>query len=459
MQYLYHKTSYHNPLVRLSQYFLPTLKENPNEAQIISHRLMLRSGMIKQSASGLYSWLPLGLRVMQKIATIIRQEQDLAGAHEILMPTIQSAELWQESGRYEVYGKEMLRIKDRHERDLLYGPTNEEVITAIMRDSIKSYRNLPQNLYQIQWKFRDEIRPRFGVMRGREFYMKDGYSFDYSIQAGKAVYQKMFISYLKIFARLGLKAIPMQADTGQIGGDASHEFIILAETGESQVYCDKSILDLDIFQYDTSYDKDLSPIVTDWTKTYAVTEEKFNKEIFSKIPKAQQLQARGIEVGQIFFFGDKYSKPMHALVQNPKGELVPLQSGSYGIGVSRLVAAMIEANHDDNGIQWHPAVSPFDLAILNLNPNNPSITDLAETLTQQALQNQLEVILDDRDLRAGEKFKELDLIGISFQLIVGNKSLENNQVEIKNRLTNEKILISPETAISQILKIRQDYLR
>ncbi|MGI9461395.1 MAG: proline--tRNA ligase [Alphaproteobacteria bacterium] len=444
--------------MRLSQYFLPTLKENPSEAHIISHRLMLRTGMIKQLSAGLYSWLPLGLRVMNKIANVIREEQTKAGAFEILMPTIQPAELWQESGRYEDYGKEMLRITDRHHRPLLYGPTAEEVITAIFRDSIKSYKKLPLNLFQIHWKFRDEIRPRFGIMRGREFFLKDGYSFDYNKENGKKTYQKIFVSYLRIFARLGLTAIPMRAETGPIGGDTSHEFIILAETGESQVYCDKTILSLNPLEVDIDYEKNLDALVENWTKPFAATEDIFDKIAFEKLPKENQLSIRGIEVGHIFFFGDKYSKPMKTLVQNPAGELVPVECGSYGIGVSRLVGGIIEASHDDHGIIWHPSVSPFDVAVLNLKTNDAMTDDFCEKLSSELLSANLSVMLDDRDVRAGEKFAEHDLLGISFQIIVGPKSLAEGRVEIKDRKTGEKQDVATDKTIETLCHLRKSYL-
>src|SRR5467141_4294236 len=330
--------------MRLSEYFLPLMRENPSEAQIVSHRLMLRAGMIRQSSAGIYSWLPLGLRVLKKVERIVREEQDRAGAQEILMPTVQPAELWRESGRYDDYGKEMLRIKDRHEREMLYGPTNEEQVTTIVRDAIKSYRDLPKNLYHIQWKFRDEVRPRFGVMRGREFLMKDNYSFDLDAAGAKHSYNKMFAAYLRTFARMGLKAIPMRADTGPIGGDLSHEFIILADTGESAVFCHKGLVDKDILGRTVDYGADLQPIVNEWTSLYAATDEMHQAERFAtEVPTVEQLSARGIEVGHIFYFGTKYSKPMNAVVAGPNGETVPVEMGSYGIGVSRLVGAIIEA--------------------------------------------------------------------------------------------------------------------
>src|SRR3954447_19310082 len=337
--------------MRLSEYFLPLLRENPSEAQIVSHRLMLRAGMIRQSSAGIYSWLPLGLRVLNKVEQIVREEQDRAGALEILMPTIQPAELWRESGRYEDYGKEMLRIRDRHDREMLYGPTNEEQVTEIMRDAVKSYRELPKNLYHIQWKFRDEVRPRFGVMRGREFLMKDAYSFDIDKEAAKLSYNKMFVAYLRTFARMGLKAIPMTAETGPIGGDLSHEFIILAETGESGVYCNKDVLDIPPPGEDIDYDSDLTPHIQPWTELYAATEDVHDPERFEReVPADKRLHTRGIEVGQIFYFGAKYSEAMNAMVAGPDGAERPIHGGSYGVGVSRLVGAIIEAFHDEAGI-------------------------------------------------------------------------------------------------------------
>ena len=344
--------------MRLSQYFLPVLRENPSEAQIVSHRLMLRAGMIRQSSAGIYSWLPLGLRVLRKVERIVREEQDRAGAQEILMPTVQPAELWRESGRYDDYGDEMLRIRDRHDREMLYGPTNEEQVTEIVRASIKSYRDLPKLLYHIQWKFRDEVRPRFGVMRGREFLMKDAYSLDLDTAGAKRSYNKMFAAYLRTFARMGLKAIPMQADPGPIGGDLSHEFIILADAGESDVFFDRRWLETDIPVIEVDYRGDLEPIFQRWTASYAATDEKHDPAS-CPIPQTELVTARGLEVGHIFYFGDKYSRPMQALVARPDGAAVPLQMGSYGIGVSRLPGALIEANHDDAGIIWPESVAPF----------------------------------------------------------------------------------------------------
>ena len=367
--------------MRLSQYFLPLLRENPSEAQIVSHRLMLRAGMIRQSSAGIYSWLPLGLRVLKRVEQIVREEQDRSGAQEILMPTIQPAELWRESGRYDDYGKEMLRIRDRHDREMLYGPTNEEQVTAIVRDAIKSYRDLPKNLYHIQWKFRDEVRPRFGVMRGREFLMKDDYSFDLDQAGARHSYNKMFVAYLRTFARMGLKAIPMRADTGPIGGDLSHEFQILADTGESEVYVDRDFLDLNFENPDVNYDdvQHVQTIVDYFTSLYAATDEIHKSETCPVHPE-KLVRARGIEVGQTFYFGTKYSKPMGAVVAGPNGEEVPLEMGSYGIGVSRLVGALIEANHDDAGIIWPESVAPFRVGLINLRSGDARCRDASDTL-------------------------------------------------------------------------------
>jgi prolyl-tRNA synthetase len=420
--------------MRLSQYFLPLLRENPSEAQIVSHRLMLRAGMIRQSSAGIYSWLPLGLRVLKRVEQIVREEQDRSGAQEILMPTIQPADLWRESGRYEDYGREMLRIKDRHERDMLYGPTNEEQVTQIVRDAIKSYRDLPKNLYHIQWKFRDEVRPRFGVMRGREFLMKDNYSFDLDQKGAKHSYNKMFVAYLRTFARMGLKAIPMRAETGPIGGDLSHEFQILAETGESEVYFDRDFLDLNFENPDVDYDDEqyVQTIVDYFTSLYAATDEIHTPE--SCPVSAERLEhGRGIEVGQTFYFGSKYSVPMGAVVAGPNGEEVALEMGSYGIGVSRLVGALIEANHDDNGIIWPEAVAPFRLGLINLRPADARCRAASDDLYAKLRNAGIEVLYDDRDESPGAKFAAMDLIGLPDQLILGPRGLASGVVECKNR--------------------------
>jgi prolyl-tRNA synthetase len=419
--------------MRMSQYFLPTMKENPSEAQIVSHRLMLRAGLIRQTSAGIYAWLPLGLRVLKNIERIVREEQDASGAQEVLMPTIQSADLWRESGRYDAYGPEMLRIKDRHDREMLFGPTNEEMITVLFRDGVKSYRDLPKNLYHIQWKFRDEVRPRFGVMRGREFLMKDNYSFDLDKAGAIHSYNKMFVAYLRTFARMGLKAIPMRADTGPIGGDLSHEFIVLADTGESAVFCHKGLLDKDILGHTVDYDANLQPIVDDWTSLYAATDEVHDKAAFEHIPEDQRLTARGIEVGQVFYFGTKYSKPMNAVVAGPKGEQVTVEMGSYGIGVSRLVGAIIEASHDEAGIVWPESVAPFKVAIVNLKPDDGAVSGACTKLYDALSAKGIEVLHDDRDIRPGGKFADMDLIGIPWQVIVGPKGVSAGKAEVKNR--------------------------
>ena len=423
----------------LSKYFLPIVKDTPKDAQIISHRLMLRSGMIKQDAVGIYSWLPLGLKVLKKISSIITEEQNNAGAHEILMPTIQSADLWKESGRYDDYGLEMLRIKDRHERDILYGPTNEEMITDIFRSSIKSYRSLPLNLYQIQWKFRDEIRPRFGVMRGREFLMKDAYSFDLDKEKSFISYNKMFISYLKIFNKIGLTAIPMQADTGPIGGDKSHEFIILADTGESKVFCDKKWQNLNIKIDKISYEENLQPIVDKFTSLYAATDEKHEPSL---IKKSDLLETRGIEVGHIFHFGTKYSNAMGAKVVMSDGNLTPVYMGSYGIGVSRLVGAIIESSHDQDGIKWPKPVAPFDVVVINLSVGNDKCDEMASRVYNMLKTNGKDILYDDSKESAGSKLASMDLIGIPYQIIIGPRLAKDNKFEIKNRLSNEKNIVS-----------------
>ncbi|QDO98984.1 proline--tRNA ligase [Ferrovibrio terrae] len=436
--------------MRLSSYFLPVLKENPSEAQIVSHRLMLRAGMVRQNAAGIYSWLPLGHRVLKKIEQIVREEQDNAGAQEMLMPTIQSAELWQKSGRYEDYGKEMLRITDRHERPLLYGPTNEEMLTDIVANEWKSYRDLPKILYHIQWKFRDEVRPRFGVMRGREFLMKDAYSFDLDQAAARRSYNRMFVAYLRTYARMGLKAIPMQADTGPIGGDLSHEFIVLAETGESGVFCDKALIERDVLGEGVDYNADLQPIVDSWTSPYAATDEKHDTARFDALPQERQVAARGIEVGHIFYFGTKYSKPMGAVVSGPGGEQITLEMGSYGIGVSRLVGAIIEASHDDNGIIWPMSVAPFHVGLINLKVGDADCDKASDDLYGKLKAAGLDVLLDDRDERAGAKFATMDLIGLPWQVTVGPRGLKSGVVEIKNRKTGEKEELSVEAALNKL---------
>ncbi|WP_448202940.1 proline--tRNA ligase [Azospirillum sp. sgz302134] len=435
--------------MRLSTFFMPTLKETPTEAQIVSHRLMLRAGMIRQTSAGIYAWLPLGHRVLKKIEQIVREEQDAAGAQELLMPTIQSAELWKESGRYDDYGKEMLRITDRHEREMLFGPTNEEMITDIFRAFVRSYRQLPLNLYHIQWKFRDEIRPRFGVMRGREFLMKDAYSFDIDPASAKRSYQKMFLAYLRTFARMGLKAIPMRADTGPIGGDLSHEFIILAETGESGVFCHKDWLTLDVLQNAPGFDEDLQPFFDQYTSIYAATDEK-HEPGNCPVPESDLVSARGIEVGHIFNFGTKYSKPMNAVVAGPNGEPVPVEMGSYGIGVSRLMGAIIEASHDDNGIIWPDSVAPFNVGLVNLKVGDAETDRVCQELYYKLRANGLDVLYDDRDERPGVKFADMDLIGLPWQLVVGPRGLKSGVVELKRRATGEKQELSVESALEKL---------
>lgn len=435
--------------MRLSRYFLPVLKETPSDAQIPSHQLMLRAGMIRQSSAGIYSWLPLGLKVLRKVEAIVRSEMDAAGAQEVLMPTIQSADIWRESGRYDDYGKEMLRIIDRHEREMLYGPTNEELITQIVRDNIKSYRELGKNLYHIQWKFRDEVRPRFGVMRGREFLMKDAYSFDLDEAGARIAYQKMFLSYLRTFARMGLKAIPMRADTGPIGGDMSHEFIVLAETGESAVFCHKGLLDYDPFEPGVSYNDDLKPVVDKWTGLYAATEEKHNP-VTCPVPEADLIAARGIEVGHIFYFGTKYSKAMNAKVTGPDGQLVTLEMGSYGIGVSRLVGAIIEASHDDKGIIWPEPVSPFDLGLINLKNDDVTCNQACDDFYQKLQSAGKDVLYDDTADRPGAKFATMELIGLPQVLVVGPRGLKDGKVELRTRKTGLVAELSIDQAINQL---------
>jgi prolyl-tRNA synthetase len=438
--------------MRLSRYFLPTLREAPREAEIVSHRLMLRAGMMRQEAAGIYAFLPLGLRVLDKICRIVREEQNRSGAIELLMPTIQSADLWRESGRYEAYGKEMLRIKDRHERDVLYGPTNEEMITEMIRAYVRSYKDLPLNLYHIQWKFRDEVRPRFGVMRGREFLMKDAYSFDLDQAGARHSYNKMFVAYLRTFARLGLKSIPMRADTGPIGGDLSHEFIILAETGESEVFCHRDYLDFEAPGADVNFDDiaGVQAIVDKWTSLYAATSEMHEAEKYAAVPEAAKVSARGIEVGHIFYFGTKYSEPMKALVAGPDGKEVPVHGGSYGIGPSRLVAAIIEACHDEAGIKWPEAVAPFDAIILNLKQGDAATDGASEQLYRELTAKGLDVLYHDGDERPGAKFATADLIGIPWQILVGPKGLAAGQVELKRRADGSRTMLSPADAVAQL---------
>ena len=438
--------------MRLSRYFLPILRENPKEAEIVSHRLMLRAGMIRQESAGIYAWLPLGLRVLSKINAIIREEQNRAGAIEIMMPTIQSADLWRESGRYDDYGKEMLRLKDRHERDMLYGPTNEEMVTEIFRASVRSYKDLPLNLYHIQWKFRDEVRPRFGVMRSREFLMKDAYSFDLDATGARHSYNRMFTAYLRTFARLGVTAIPMMADTGPIGGDLSHEFLILASTGESEVFCHKDYLGYAPPPADIDFEDAaaLQGVVDHWTGLYAATEEKHDAAAFAALPPEAQVSARGIEVGHIFYFGTKYSAPMKAVVAGPDGREVPVHMGSYGIGPSRVAAALIEAGHDEAGIIWPDAVAPFDVGIANLKVGDAGTEAACAELDRALTARGFDVLIDDRDERPGAKFATMDLIGLPHQVIVGPKGLAEGKVELKHRRSGEKVSVPIEEAVARL---------
>jgi prolyl-tRNA synthetase len=438
--------------MRLSRYFLPILRETPKEAEIVSHRLMLRAGMMRQEAAGIYAFLPLGLRVLKKIERIVREEQDRAGAIELLMPTIQSAELWRESGRYDDYGKEMLRIQDRHERDMLYGPTNEEMITEIFRAYVRSYKDLPLNLYHVQWKFRDEVRPRFGLMRGREFLMKDAYSFDLDAAGAAHSYNKMFVAYLRTFARLGLKSIPMVAESGPIGGQQSHEFIILADTGESEVFCHRDYLDFEVPGADVNFDDvaGLAAIVGKWTSLYAATSDKHDAAAFGALPPDKQVSARGIEVGHIFSFGTKYSEPMKAVVAGPDGAEHAVHMGSYGIGPSRLVAAIIEAFHDDAGIKWPEAVAPFKVALLNLKQGSAETDAASEQLYRGLTAKGVDVLYDDTEQRPGAKFATADLIGIPWQLLIGPKGLAEGKVELKRRADGSRELVSAADALARL---------
>lgn len=435
--------------MRLSRYFLPTLKETPSEAQIASHRLMLRAGMIRQSSAGIYSWLPLGFRVLKRIEQIVREEQNAIGCHEILMPTIQPADLWRESKRYDAYGPEMLRITDRHERDMLYGPTNEEQITDIFRTTVRSYRHLPKLLYHIQWKFRDEIRPRFGVMRGREFLMKDAYSFDIDKAGARLSYNKMFVSYLRTFERLGLKAIPMKAESGPIGGDMSHEFLILADTGESEIAYHRDLLNIDLTNRDIDFDGNLQPIVDTFTLKYAATDQE-RDPVTEKNLGENLVTGRGVEVGHIFYFGTKYSKAMNALVTGPDGDEVMVEMGSYGIGVSRLVGGIIEASHDEAGIIWPESVAPFKVGLINLKSNDADCDTACEDMYDALGKAGVDVLYDDRGERAGVKFTDMDLIGLPWQLIAGPRGLKAGTVEVKCRKTGERQEVSIDSALSML---------
>ena len=441
--------------MRLSRYFLPVLKENPAEAQIVSHRYMLRAGMIKQQAAGIYSWLPLGFKVLKKIETIVHDEQMRAGHIPMLMPTLQSADLWRESGRYDDYGQEMLRMKDRHDRDMLFTPTAEELITDIFRSHVSSYKDLPLTMYQIQWKFRDEIRPRFGVMRGREFYMKDGYNFDLTKEDALHAYNRHLVSYLRTYERMGLQAIPMRADGGPIGGDYTHEFLVLAETGESEVFYDSEITDLTFGDRQIDYDDvaQCEAVLEEFTSRYARTDETHDEAVFAEVPEERRRTARGIEVGQIFYFGTKYSEAMGATVQGPDGKPVEVHMGSHGIGVSRLIGAIIEASHDDKGIIWPEGVTPFHVGIVNLKTGDAEADAACESLYKAFESKGLEPLYDDRDERAGGKFATMDLIGLPWRITVGPRGLKNGVVEVTSRRTGESEEMAPEAAIEKIAGI------
>ncbi|SLN32112.1 Proline--tRNA ligase [Falsiruegeria litorea R37] len=441
--------------MRLSRYFLPVLKETPSEAQIVSHRMMLRAGMIKQSAAGIYSWLPLGFKVLRKLENIVHEEQMRAGHIPMLMPTMQSADLWRESGRYDAYGEEMLRIKDRHDRDMLFTPTAEELITDIFRANVSSYKDLPLTMYQIQWKFRDEIRPRFGVMRGREFYMKDGYNFDLTKEDALHAYNRHLVSYLRTYERMGLQAIPMRADGGPIGGDYTHEFLVLAETGESEVFYDSAVTDLTFGDREIDYDsvEQCQSVLEEFTSRYARTDETHDEELFNQIPEERRRVARGIEVGQIFYFGTKYSEPLNAVVQGPDGKQTPVHMGSHGIGVSRLLGAIIEASHDENGIIWPEGVTPFHCGIVNLKQGDEAADAACEQLEAALTAVGLEPLYDDRKERAGGKFATMDLIGLPWRITVGPRGLKNGVVELTSRKTGESVEMTPEEAVKKVAEI------
>jgi prolyl-tRNA synthetase len=441
--------------MRMSRYFLPVLKENPAEAQIVSHRLMLRAGMIKQSSAGIYSWLPLGFKVLRKIENIVHEEQQRAGHMPMLMPTIQSADLWRESGRYDDYGEEMLRMKDRHDRDMLFTPTAEEMITDIFRAHVSSYKDMPLTMYQIQWKFRDEVRPRFGVMRGREFYMKDGYNFDLTKEDALHAYNRHLVSYLRTYERMGLQAIPMRADSGPIGGDDTHEFLVLAETGESEVFYDSAVTDLTFGDRDIDYDDvaQCAGVMEEFTTKYARTDETHDEALFNEVPQERRKTARGIEVGQIFYFGTKYSEAMKATVQGPDGKPVPVHMGSHGIGVSRLLGAIIEASHDDKGIIWPEGVTPYHCGIVNLKQGDEEADAACEALYKSLTAAGLEPLYDDRKERAGGKFATMDLIGLPWRITVGPRGLKNGVVELTSRRTGESEEMAPELAIQKVAEI------
>ncbi|CAM4298044.1 proline--tRNA ligase [Palleronia rufa] len=441
--------------MRLSRYFLPVIKETPSDAAIASHRLMLRAGMIKQAAAGIYSWLPLGFRVLRTLERIVHEEQQKAGHIPMLMPTLQPADLWRESGRFDAYGDELLRIRDRHDRDMLYGPTNEEMITDIFRAHVGSYRELPLTLYHIQWKFRDEVRPRFGVMRGREFYMKDGYTFDLTRDDAIHAYNRHMLSYLRTYERMGLKAIPMRADSGPIGGDDTHEFLVLAETGESEVFYDRAILDLRFGDRPVDFDDraGCQAIVDEWTAPYARTDETHDADRFAQIPADRQMTSRGIEVGQIFYFGTKYSEPMGATVSTAEGAQVPVHMGSHGIGVSRLVGAIIEASHDDKGIIWPEGVTPFHCGIVNLRQGDGDCDTACARIEGELAARGLEALYDDREERAGAKFATMDLIGLPWRITVGPRGLKDGKVELTARRTGDTEEMSVAAAIDRVAQI------
>jgi len=438
--------------LRVSRAFLPVLKESPADAQIVSHKLMLRAGLVRQTAAGIYAWLPLGLRVLQKIEQIVREEQDRSGAQELLMPTMQSAELWRESGRYDAYGPEMLRIRDRHDREMLFGPTNEEMITALFRDDAKSYRDLPRMLYHIQWKFRDEVRPRFGVMRGREFLMKDAYSFDLDEAGARISYYKQMLAYLRTFQRMGIQAVPMKAESGPIGGDLSHEFIVLAPTGESEVFYDAAFEEIDWNRSGLSYDDPvgLQKLFEELNTTYAATSETHDEDRWAQISEDRRRTGRGIEVGHIFYFGDKYSSAMNFAVSGPDGKPVTPMMGSYGIGVSRLVGAIIEASHDDGGIIWPDSVAPWQVGIVTMRSDDRPSVAAAEELYSKLQAAGIETLYDDRDERGGVKLSSMDLMGLPWQLIVGPRGIANGTVELKQRATGEREELSAESALARL---------
>ena len=441
--------------MRLSRYFLPILKETPAEAQIVSHRLMLRAGMIKQASAGIYSWLPMGFKVLRKLENIVHEEQQRAGHHPMLMPTLQSADLWRESGRYDDYGEEMLRITDRHGRDMLYGPTNEELITDIFRSYGGSYKQLPLTVYHIQWKFRDEVRPRFGVMRGREFLMKDGYNFDLTKEDALHSYNRHLVTYLRTYERMGLKAIPMRADGGPIGGDYTHEFLVLAETGESEVFYDSAVTDLSFGDRDIDYDDkaQCGAILEEFTSKYARTDETHEEALFNEIPEERRMTARGIEVGQIFYFGTKYSDALGATVTDGEGNKTAVHMGSHGIGVSRLIGAIIEASHDDKGIIWPEQVTPFGAGIVNLRQGDDATDAACEDLYAKLTAAGVDPLYDDREERAGGKFASMDLIGLPWRITVGPRGLKEGKVELTRRKDGETIEMSPDDAVARLAEI------